>query len=123
MDEEVKIEEKIPEGAEEKENVVKDEVYRLIEMCDEMENSIKNVEKVKKEQQYLIDILSKVKDDKLKPLINELTAQLKNLNNQSETLKERTDTLRFICENCEKDEGVRALINNLLYALGVFRGR
>lgn len=119
--EEVKIEEKIPAGAEDvTPEEVKDDVYRLEEMKDEMGKSIDNLEKVKMEQQYLIDILSKVNDEKLKALIGELKRQLDNITTQTTTLQKRHQLVDSVCKVCETNPEIRSVINDLLLGLGAF---
>ena len=115
MDEEVKIEETIPEGVED----IKDDVYRLQEMADEMTKSLANLNKVKIEQQYLIDALTKLNDEKLSGLVNELTAQLSNIDNQIALLTTRQHYVASVCDACDNDD-TRQLVNNLLAGLGVF---
>lgn len=118
MDEEVKIEEKIPQGVEEAEKL-SDDVYRLQEMADEMLKSIDNLKKVKEEQKYLIEVLSKVNDEKLKPLLNELSFQIKNIEAQIEKLTTKQILIAEVCAACE-DFSIRTVVNNLLTGLGVF---
>lgn len=139
MDEEVKIEEQIN-----KENVVdfptddetcsehvedeavqvkeeKDDVYRLDEMTDEMEQSILNVKKVLENQKQLVDYVAKAENNMFEALVNELNMSNSNLEEQVSTMTKRHDLLVEVVETCRNDENVKDVVNKLLSALGVFR--
>lgn len=139
MDEEVKTEEQIN-----KENIVdfpteaetcpehvedesiqaeeeKDDVYRLDEMADEMEQSILNVKKVLENQKQLVDYVAKAEGNMFGALVNELNMSNSNLEGQVSTMTERHDLLVEVVETCRNDENVKNVVNKLLSALGVFR--
>lgn len=139
MDEEVKIEEQIN-----KENVVdfptepeacpehveaeavqaeeeKDNIYRLDEMADEMEQSILNVKKVLENQRQLVDYVAKAENNMFEPLVNELNMSNSNLDGQINVMNTRHDLLVEVVEACRNDENVKDVVNKLLNALGVFR--
>lgn len=139
MDEDVKIEEQIN-----KENIVdfptddeicpehvedeavqaeeeKDDVYRLDEMTDEMEQSILNVKKVLENQKQLVDYVAKAENNMFEALVNELNMSNSNLEEQVSTMTKRHDLLVEVVETCRNDENVKDVVNKLLSALGVFR--
>lgn len=139
MDEEVKIEEQInkenivdfptddeicPEHVEDEAVQVeeeKDDVYRLDEMTDEMEQSILNVKKVLENQKQLVDYVAKAENNMFEALVNELNMSNSNLEEQVSTMTKRHDLLVEVVETCRNDENVKDVVNKLLSALGVFR--
>lgn len=132
MDEEVKIEEKINEEAvaeqipeepiEAAEAIEeKDDVYRLDEMADEMEQSIVNVKKVFSQQTALIEYLEKDEASRFVSLTNELKMSNSNLENQAAIMSSRMNDLRNVVEACRNDENIKNVVNKLTSALGVFK--
>ena len=139
MDEEVKTKEQInkenivdfpteaetcPEHAEDESiqaEEEKDDVYRLDEMADEMEQSILNVKKVLENQKQLVDYVAKAENNMFEALVNELNMSNSNLEGQVSTMTERHDLLVEVVEACRNDENVKNVVNKLLSALGVFR--
>lgn len=112
------IKEEIKEEVKEKTNI-EDDVYRLDEMADEMLKSLNNLKKVREEHLYLIEVLSKMNDEKLKGLIEELKNQVKNFERQIEILTTRQIILKDVCASCDSIEN-RILVNNVLTGIGMF---
>lgn len=121
--EEIKIEEIIPEHEEEikEEEEVQDDVYRLQEMADEMNKSIYNVKKIIEEQELLIKVLKKTKNGKLERFIKDSEEQVKHLNNQVMIMEKRHLFVDSVCVKCNEDEEIRKIVNQLLAGLGVFQ--
>ena len=98
----------------------KNNIYRLQEMVDEMIKSIDNAKKVKEEQKYLIEVLTKAEDEKLESLIKELNSQIESLNKQIETLNNRQIYIQKVVDVSNNNEEIKEVVNNLLLGLGVF---
>lgn len=101
------------------EKKVQDDVYRLEEMSDEINKSLENAKSVKAEQDYLVSTLTKLNDERLKTLTQELIKQDKELENQINVLSARYQQLLNVLE-AAKDEKTRKVVNDLLAGLGVF---
>ena len=98
----------------------KSKVYRLEEMADAIDRSIDNAVKVKGEQQYLVDKLEELKDEKFVELIKSMKEQIVNLNKQIEVLTNRKGLIITVVEKCKYSTEYDMIVNELLDGLGVF---
>lgn len=96
-------------------------LYRLEEMVDNMKQSLNNVSKVINEQQYLVDALKSLNDEKFTMLITESEKQIDNLQKQQSILIERQQCLEELCNECRDNEEKTNILNKLLFSLGVFK--
>lgn len=104
---------------EEKEVEIKDDIYRLQEMSDEMLKSIDNVKIVKEEQEYLVGRLEELKDERFEKLINGIKDQIENFERQITIMTIRQKLVSKVIE-ATNEENIKQVVNDLLEALGVF---
>lgn len=104
---------------EEKEVEIKDDIYRLQEMSDEMLKSIDNVKIVKEEQEYLVGRLEELKDERFEKLINGIKDQIENFERQITIMTTRQKLVSKVIE-AANEENIKQVVNDLLEALGVF---
>lgn len=104
---------------EEKEVEIKDDIYRLQEMSDEMLKSIDNVKIVKEEQEYLVGRLEELKDERFEKLINGIKDQIENFERQIAIMTARQKLVSKVIE-ATNEENIKQVVNDLLEALGVF---
>lgn len=104
---------------EEKEVEIKDDIYRLQEMSDEMLKSIDNVKIVKEEQEYLVGRLEELKDERFEKLINGIKDQIENFERQITIMTARQKLVSKVIE-ATNEENIKQVVNDLLEALGVF---
>jgi len=104
---------------EEKEVEIKDDIYRLQEMSDEMLKSINNVKIVKEEQEYLVGRLEELKDERFEKLINGIKDQIENFERQITIMTARQKLVSKVVESAN-EENIKQVVNDLLEALGVF---
>ena len=99
-------------------------LYRLVEMYDSMNESIRNIEKVKEEQFDLIDVLKTYDNsngsNKFESLIEQLKQQLDDLENQSFVLKSRAESLNEANILIDTRQDCADVVERLIFALGLF---
>lgn len=98
-------------------------IYKIFEMKDELESALKNLAKVKQQQNKLIDILSKDKYQKdFVEFVSGLKESNKNLWEKETILKSKLDKCNQVItlyENESTRELVTKIITDTLSALGV----
>lgn len=98
-----------------------DQVYRLDEMADAMDQSIENAKHVAKEQAALIRVINKSEEAKnFVEFVKAEEQQIEEMNNQITTLSIRSGLLREIVKICKDDEKISKVVSMTLKALGVF---
>lgn len=117
MEENTQIEEIITEGAE---DVIRDDVYRLEELSDEMKLSIDNVADLITKQEYLANTLETLNDENFAQLLNGIKSEVISLKSQQSVMSARYDNIVAVCDMCRNDDKVRDAINLLLSGLKVF---
>ena len=106
---------------EEKEVKKDDKTYRLIEMSDAMELSIKNLTDVIEQQKSLINIVeTNDTEKKLAEFVKDTKVQLTSLEKQLTTLTARHEKLLKANDMISKDADVKEAANCLFDALGMF---
>lgn len=95
---------------------------RLIEMQDDIRETIRNAEKVKDEQELLIEVIQK--SDKAE-YFDEFCKQLKetaeSVNDQINSLQNKLENLQTVNTAISDDSGTERLINALCQAFGIFK--
>ena len=107
----------------EKEKTTKEDlIYRLQEMSDSMQDSLKNIDKVKEEQKGLIEIIEKSdRYEDYKDFIEELKKQIDSMSKQKENLEKRANLLKELLFGIDKEIlTARSAVNGLLVILNVF---
>ena len=94
--------------------------FKLIELSESMEDSIKNIKNVICQQEEMTDIIEKTttKND-FKPYIKESREQLANLNKQVEVLDTRKQKLQDCIELMKADEKVATAVSLLMEAVNM----
>ena len=94
--------------------------FLLDEMAEEMNNTLKHIEKVMSEQKELVELVKKNdKDDKFKTFIKEASESINKLEDQLNTLQVRYQRLASVLEVCHNNEQTAVIISTLCLALGV----
>ena len=102
----------------------------LKEMNESISESIDNAEKVVKQQDILILIVTnaiesenKFSEDEInnmKDFVNEMNAQQENINSQIKTLKHRQNMIEFTIKEVEADRDKLTLMNSIFEIFGIF---
>lgn len=97
---------------------VVDKTTRLIEMQDEIENSIKNIDNVIKEQEELISFIEEKAEGKFQDLIKGLKESNEGYKKQKDTLTKRFINIQMVTLSL-KDDATKRIIEALLIGLGL----
>lgn len=97
---------------------VVDKTTRLVEMQDEIENSIKNIDNVIKEQEELITFIEEKAEGRFQDLIKGLKESNEGYKKQKETLNKRFINIQMVTLSL-KDNVTKRIIEALLIGLGL----
>lgn len=98
-----------------------DQTYRLEEMAEAMQQSVKNAMKVAKEQAMLIRVINKSNEAKnFVEFITDVEHQIEDINHQITTLNVRIGLLKQVVNICRNDDETTKVVAMLLKALGIF---
>lgn len=114
------VEGEITEETKVEESVVSD-IYRLYEMSDAIEASMKNMKEVSEKQLLIIDVLKDVEKEELNELIKSLGDQVDYIQIQYNELEARKELLKEVIKKCEEDENIKDIIDKLLKGVGIFK--
>ena len=102
----------------------------LKEMNESISESIDNAEKVVKQQDILILIVTnaiesenKFTEDEInnmKDFVNEMNAQQENINSQIKKLRHRQNMIEFTIKEVEADKNKMTLMNSIFEIFGIF---
>lgn len=102
----------------------------LKEMNESISESIDNAEKVVKQQDILILIVTnaiesenKFSEDEInnmKDFVNEMNAQQENINSQIKKLRHRQNMIEFTIKEVEADKDKMTLMNSIFEIFGIF---
>lgn len=102
----------------------------LKEMNESISESIDNAEKVVKQQDILILIVTnaiesenKFSEDEInnmKDFVNEMNAQQENINSQIKKLRHRQNMIEFTIKEVEADKNKMTLMNSIFEIFGIF---
>lgn len=109
--------------AEQNQEAVQDDVFRLHEMRDALEASINNINEVNDKQRVVIDVLKAVEKEELSELINNLEDQSNYLVSQRNELELKREAMNKVLEIIQEDKKVYDTINTLLFGLGIFNNK
>lgn len=99
---------------------MKDNLYRLAELLDEMKKSSANAIDVIEKQERLIAVLGKSEEQKdFEEFIKAIKEQIDGTKEAVERLKKKMQLIGSVLEAC-KDEGKREVVLNLMAGLGAF---
>ena len=124
-DEEI-VEEKEAETAEEQKEVKEEEtkdvsnLTKLIEMTESMEQTKLNIEKVIDEQNYLVEKLDTLKDEKLSKLSTQIKIQTDSLCKQDDKLSVKISKMKEIISVAENDKAYEDFLDAFCSAIGMF---
>lgn len=98
----------------------KSKLYMLIEMKDNIANSIQNIENVITQQKKLIEIVEQSdSSEEFKDFISETNTQLETFAKQIETLKQKSEMLEAIIKKCIDNVDYDNFLTFVFEALGI----
>lgn len=95
-------------------------LYRLKEMHDSMQQSLDNIADVRTQQIALVKLLEEHASERFATFIDELKAQIKKIDEQTESLVTKFKTLTNIITICETNKEYDSLCNMLLDVFSIF---
>lgn len=90
------------------------------EMIESMHESIENLDKVREQQELLVQVLTNAMPDKFKEFIDSMSRETNNIVERRKVLIERVQILEDVDNACKADESKKDMLCKFMAGIGMF---